>query len=209
MRRRRAHADRTTIAVAAGAGTWVAVGGQVGAAAGLLVLAAVRFPSLLSNLRPGSSGDSRPAVAALAGAAAVVAVAGPEHLTSMMLFAGLSAAVVWAWPLLRRGAHRARPSSARRSSTGANVKGNHHGRVDAIEEVPSGRVGLSRKRGGDGPSQIVLCAKHSSAGKLVRVAERRYVNARWRVASQPQPCDIDKAKRHWRLRAVGPATRKG
>lgn len=204
---RRRTVDRTWVAVAAGAGTWLAVGGQLGAACGLVVLAVIQFPWLLRNLRPSGRGDSRPAVAALAGVAAVVAVAGPEHLTSMLLFAAAGAVLVWAWPLLRRGAHRARPAAAVRSG-GRPIKGSHHGRVDVIEEVPDGRVGVSRKRGGDGPSQVVLCAKPSAGGRLVRVAERRYVHARWRVASQPQPCPIEKSKRHWRLRAVGPATRK-
>lgn len=204
--------DRVTGAVVAGAVVWLAVGGQLGMAAGLATVVLVAFPKLLRGLRPtGRQADTRPAVAALAGAVLVVAVFGAEHLTLLLTAAALAAAVVWAWPMLRRGAHRARPvvAGARQSSSGrARIRGNHHGRPDVVEEVPGGRVGISRKRGGDGPSRIELCARYDSAGKLVTVAERRHVHARWRVASAPKQCPLHKGKRHWQMRAVGRATRK-
>jgi len=209
MRRRaRARAgDRTTIAAAAGAGAWLAVGGQLGAAAGLVTFTAIQFPSLLRALRPGRS-DARPATAAVLAAAAVVAVAGVGHLQLVLIVAVLAAGVTWAWPLLRRGAHRARPAvTSRRAGSSARIRGNHHGRADTIEEVPSGRIGLSRKRGGDGPSQIELCARKDQRGRIVRTAERRHVHSRWRVIGGATPCPLNDDKRHWRLRTAGRATR--
>lgn len=206
--RRRGASDRTTIAAVAAVAAWFALGGRLGAGAALVVFCAVQFPSLLSGLRPtGRQRDSRPAAAAVAAAAAVIVVAGGEHLGTMLLAAAAAAVVVWAWPTLRRGAHHAAAAPVVASRRNRAIRGNHHGRPDVIEEVPSGRVGISRKRGGDGPTQIELCARYDRAGQLVRVAERRHVHARWRISSRPAQCPIDKGKRHWRLRAVGRATR--
>ena len=205
-RRRVSLADRTVLASVLGAVAWLAFGGQLGAAAGLLVFVLVQFPAVLHGLRPTGGRDMRSAAAALASAAAVVAVVGFEHLTTLIVVSAAAAAVAWAWPLLRRNAHRARPAAATARGR-ARIKGNHHGRVNEVEEVPTGRVGISRKKGGDGPTQIELCARADRANQLTKVAARRHVNARWQIASRPAPCPIAKEKRHWRLRAVGRARR--
>lgn len=213
-RRRRSSGlpDRAQWAAGAGLGTWALLGGRFGAGVGLLVGVAVAFPGLIRGARAGSPGaDTKPAAAGVAALAALVALLGINHPTLVAVLAAAVALAVWLWPRWRRyaastGRHHAPTATARAGR--ARVRGNHHGRVQIVEEVPTGRVGIARKRGGDGPTQVELCAKTSITTDALRsTANKRLVHSRWSVARGPARCPLTDQKRHWVLRSAGPAER--
>lgn len=205
-RRRTPSIERWHVAAAFGAAAALIVNGPAGLVIGGVVAALISWPDLIHRLtgRRAPNGRRReaPAIAA-AGFVAALAVFG---VGLVGLGVGTAVAVwVWRrwWPKARTVTRRA-ATSVRRTKIGGRVQGNHHGRVDTIEEVPSGRVGVGRRRGGSGPTQIELCAKASiDTGKLRAVASRRYVNARWRIVAGPHTCQIKDTKKHWTLAASG------
>lgn len=216
MARRRSliKTDRTTWAAVAGLGAWVMLGGKVGFAVGVFLAAVVAFPSLLHSLRPAGNqhADTRPAFAGLAAAAAALALLGIGHLTFVLVLAVLVALGVWLWPrwtkhAARTGRHRVPVSRTATRVGRPRIRGSHHGRVDVIEEVPTGRIGVARKKGGDGPTQVELCARANQQGSLIKTANRRFVHARWGIAQGPAACPLNTNKRHWRLTARGRAER--
>lgn len=196
--------DRTVVAGVVAVGAVLLLGGRMGVLAGVAAGGAILFPGVARSCR-----SNRVAIGAAAGAAVGFLLLGP-HPTRLVVAAGVGAAVAqFAVPGARgaAGGAVARVRHAGRTGRGP-VRGNHHARTKVVEEVPSGRVGVGRKKGGEGPVQIELCAHPTQRNKLTDIAHRRYCHARWTITSGPTPCPANTDKRpsdhkqHWQLRVA-------
>ncbi len=209
MTRRRSSSpvERWHVAAVFGVAAGLTIGGRAGFVVGAVAAALIMWPDLAHRITGRRAPNGRRREAPALAAAALVAALAVFGVTVVGLVVGAAAALwIWRrwWPKAQTVTRRAAGSVKSARVGHRRVQGNHHGRPDVVEEVPSGRVGLGRRKGGTGPTQVELCARASiDTNKLRAVASRRYVNARWRIVGGPTPCQLKDTKKHWTLAASG------